>query len=201
MTNSVVRTDELAGRLAVGLLRLAAALDVATAGHASGQPHTMTEQQILLVLAQSGEAYSVAQVASRLAMSTAAVVSALGRLREDGLIRMDPTPSYDPDQMSVSLTEHGRALPPPLLNWAGQLLGNLADAPDAEQERLLRLVVDRIAALQRGGRLPVAKMCLTCRFFQPYAHPGGSDPHHCALVDAAFGHPQLRVHCPEQQQG
>jgi DNA-binding MarR family transcriptional regulator len=199
MTNSVVRTDELAGRLAVGLLRLAAALDAATTGHASGQPHTLTEQQMLLVLTRLDGPCSVEELASRLAMSTTAVVSTLGRLREDGLLTMDPAPSYGLDQMSVALTDRGRSLPPPLLNWAGQLLGSLAGAPDSEQERLLELVVERISMLQRRGRLPVARMCLTCRFFQPYAHAGQPDPHHCALVDAAFGHPALRVHCPEQQ--
>jgi DNA-binding MarR family transcriptional regulator len=199
MTNSTVRTDELAGRLAVGLLRLAAALDAATAGHGSGAPHTLTEQQVLLLLARLGVPCSVAELASRLAMSTTAVVATLGRLREDGLLTMNPAPSYDPDQMLVALTDRGRALPVPLLNWAGQLLGSLAEVPDREQERLLGLVVERITTLQRRGRMPVARMCLTCRFFQPYAHPGQPDPHHCALVDAAFGHPALRVHCPEQQ--
>jgi DNA-binding MarR family transcriptional regulator len=195
----VVRTDELAGRLAVGLLRLAAALDAATAGHASGQPHTLTEQQVLLVLARLGVPCSVEELAARLGMSTSAVVATLGRLREDGLLTMNPAPSYGPDQMLVALSEHGRTVPTPLLNWAGQLLGSLTEAPDSEQERLLALVVERITTLQRRGRLPIARMCLTCRFFQPYAHPGQPDPHHCALVDAAFGHPALRVHCPEQQ--
>src|SRR5512135_2854242 len=133
MTKSTVRTDELAGRLAVGLVRLAAALDAATGGHTAGQPHTLTEQQALLVLAKAGAPCSVAQLATRLAMSTSAAVSVLGRLREDGLVAMEPAPSYDPEQVSVSLTGRGRALPPPLLNWAGQLLGTLAEVPDEEQ--------------------------------------------------------------------
>ena len=199
MTHSVVRTDELADRLAVGLVRLAAALDAATAGHLSGQPHTLTEQQVLLVLARLDVPCSMADLAARLAMSAPSVVSAVGRLREDGLVRMEPAPSYDPGQVSVSLTEHGRSVPAPLLNWAGQLVGGLADAPAGEQRRLLALVVERIRAVQRRGRLPVARMCLNCRYFQPYAHAGQPDPHHCALVDAAFGHRALRVHCPEQQ--
>jgi DNA-binding MarR family transcriptional regulator len=199
MSNSVVRTDELAGRLAVGLLRLAAALEAATGGHVSGQPHTLIEQQVLLVLVRLGVPCSVEELASRLGMGTTAVVPMLSRLREDGLVTMNPSPSYGPDQVLVSLTDRGRALPPPLLNWAGQLLGSLAQAPEREQERLLGLVVERITTLQRRGRLPVARMCLTCRFFQPYQHAGQPDPHHCALVDAAFGHAALRVHCPEQQ--
>ncbi|HKT03863.1 MAG TPA: hypothetical protein VJT31_30400 [Rugosimonospora sp.] len=194
----MVRTDELAGRLAVGLVRLAAALDAATTGNADRQPHTLTEQQVLLVLAGRDGPCSVEELAARVAMTRALLVPVLSRLREDGLITMAPAPSYDPDQVSVALTERGRQLPPPLLNWAGRLLASLAEVPDGEQQRLLTLVVDRIVLLQRRGRLPVARMCLTCRFFQPYAHPGEPDPHHCALVNAAFGHAQLRVHCPEQ---
>jgi hypothetical protein len=50
-----------------------------------------------------------------------------------------------------------------------------------------------------AGADSVVKMCLTCRFFDGYAHPGAADPHHCRLVDAPFGHQLLRLRCPEQE--
>ena len=41
-------------------------------------------------------------------------------------------------------------------------------------------------------------MCVSCRFFQPHAHPEDAErPHHCAFVDAPFGDRALRVDCPE----
>jgi hypothetical protein len=55
--------------------------------------------------------------------------------------------------------------------------------------------------MQREGQIPVTKMCVTCRFFDGYAHPGSAEPHHCWLVDAPFGHQQLRLRCPEGQPG
>jgi hypothetical protein len=45
----------------------------------------------------------------------------------------------------------------------------------------------------------MSQMCVTCRFFRPYAHPGAAAPHHCALVDAPFGDAQIRLDCPEHQ--
>jgi len=60
-------------------------------------------------------------------------------------------------------------------------------------------VLDRILGMQRAGQIPVTKMCITCRFFEPYAHAGDDLPHHCHLVGAPFGPRQLRLRCPEQQ--
>jgi DNA-binding MarR family transcriptional regulator len=200
MTTSPYPTEELPDRLAVGLVRLAAALDAATHRHAPAEPHTLTEQQVLLMLAQHGRSFPLVDLATRLGMSVAGTLASVGRLRTDGLVVVNPAPSYSPDEVSVELTETGRGLPQPLLNWAGLLLERLDSLPSDEQQRLLGLVVGRIAALQRDGHIPVTRMCLNCRFFQPHSYVGQPRPHHCALVNAAFGHTELRLHCPEQQQ-
>jgi DNA-binding MarR family transcriptional regulator len=189
--------DEL---LAVGLVRLAVAMHEATDGHASGGPTTLVDQQVVLTLIQRGDPRSIEELASELGMSVTNLVEALGRLRDDGMVRLDPAPSYAPGHVRVSLTEQGRALPVPLLNWAAHLLGRLNDLPAEEESRLLATVRQHIARLQRRDAIPTARMCLTCRFFQPYAHAGEPRPHHCALVDAPFGHTHIRVHCPEQQE-
>jgi hypothetical protein len=67
------------------------------------------------------------------------------------------------------------------------------------QAQLLRLVLDRILSMQRSGQIPISRMCVTCRFFDPYVHAGTGLPHHCHLVDAPFGNRQLRLRCPEAQ--
>jgi DNA-binding MarR family transcriptional regulator len=200
MTATLFPTEELPDRLAVGLVRLAAALDAVTHRHASTEPHTLTEQQVLLLLAQRGEPYPLGELASRLGMSVAGTLASVGRLRGDGLVTVNPAPSYSPEEVGVELTELGRTVPQPLLNWAGLLLERLDSLPAEEQQRLLALVVGRIAALQRDGHIPVTRMCLNCRFFQPHTYVGQPQPHHCALVNAAFGHTELRLHCPEQQE-
>jgi hypothetical protein len=43
----------------------------------------------------------------------------------------------------------------------------------------------------------VAKMCVTCQFFQPNRYFGSERPHHCALVNAPFGDRHLRLNCAE----
>ena len=54
-----------------------------------------------------------------------------------------------------------------------------------------------IRTLQEKGRIPVARMCVSCRFFQPFRHDNPARPHHCAFVDAAFGDEELRLDCPD----
>lgn len=194
------RSDEDADRLAVGLVRLAAALEAAQPD-LGPRPYTLLEQQILLILGSHDRQVFLDGLAASLGMSVSATMTALSGLREAGLVRVTPKPSYRPSEMSVVLSEAGRQVPPVLLNWAGYLLRELTTHDGPEQQRLLDLVVDRIAALQRQSRIPVAGMCMTCRFFRPYQHLGDAEPHHCELVDAAFGHAHLRVRCPDQQGG
>jgi hypothetical protein len=64
-----------------------------------------------------------------------------------------------------------------------------------EREVFQRALVKMIRSLQIQGRIPVARMCLGCRFFRPYAHASSSAPHHCAFVDAPFGDAELRLDC------
>jgi len=56
-----------------------------------------------------------------------------------------------------------------------------------------------IAALQEQGRIPVARMCPTCRFFRPNVHDDPERPHHCAFVDAPFGDRSVRIDCPDHE--
>jgi hypothetical protein len=56
-----------------------------------------------------------------------------------------------------------------------------------------------IRPLQQGGEIPVSRMCLTCRFFRPHEHDDPAQPHHCAFVDAPFGHGQRRLDCADHQ--
>ena len=55
-----------------------------------------------------------------------------------------------------------------------------------------------INVIDRSFR-PVKQALFGRAHFDGYAHPGTADPHHCRLVDAAFGHQLLRLRCPEQE--
>ncbi|GAA0959197.1 MarR family winged helix-turn-helix transcriptional regulator [Virgisporangium aurantiacum] len=192
--------DSLTNRLAAGLVRVAvtAQTDTVAPGEEPKIERTVAQQQMLLLLARRAETYRLTELASLLGMTVRTAVSTSGALAREGLVQMRPSPSYAPDEVRVILTTKGRAAVPELANWADALLGEVENLDEAAQEKVLNLVTDQIAALQRAGRIPVTRICLTCRFFDGYAHPGTNLPHHCHYVDAAFGYRELRLRCPEQ---
>jgi len=192
-----VDPEHTASRLATGLARVAVAVHAAGNGAEPGLERTIAQQQVLLLLSRRRQIYPLTELSADLGMTSEATLSAIATLSREGLVTMGPSPSYAPQDVRVALTEQGRATSPELLNWAADLLAELHNLDEGGQRKLLSVVTDQIRRLQRQGHIPVTKMCVTCRFFDGYAHPGSADPHHCWLVDGAFGHQQLRLRCPE----
>lgn len=189
--------DHTASRLATGLARVAVAVHAAGNDPAASLERTIAQQQVLLVLSRRRDVYPLTDLSTDLGMTPQATLSAIATLSREGLVSMCPSPSYAPQDVRVTLTERGRASSPELLNWAADLLAELHNLDDDGQRRLLWVVTEQIRRLQRQGQIPITKMCVTCRFFDGYAHSGSPEPHHCWLVDGAFGHQQLRLRCPE----
>jgi DNA-binding MarR family transcriptional regulator len=194
---SSVDFEALPHRLATGLARVAVAMHLAADDPAAGLERTLAQQQLLLLLSRRRDGYALADLAADAGMTAAATESAIGTLVREGLVVMRPAASA-PDVL-VRITDQGRAQAPELLHWASDLLAELRNLDEVGQRQLLHVVTDHIRRLQQQGQIPVVKMCLTCRFFDGYAHPGAVDPHHCRLVDAPFGHQLLRLRCPEQE--
>jgi DNA-binding MarR family transcriptional regulator len=191
--------DAATQRLATGLVRMAVAVRSVGTPNA-GLERTLAQQQVLLLLVRRKDVYPLAALASDLGMSTTDTHAAVTTLAREGLVTVDPSPSYAPTQVRVALTERGRAQSPEVLNWAADLLGELQNLDLAGERQLLNVVTTQIRQMQQHGEIPVTKMCVTCRFFEGYAHPGTDEPHHCWLVGAPFGHQALRVRCPEAEQ-
>jgi DNA-binding MarR family transcriptional regulator len=195
-----VDPDSIASRLAAGLVRVAVTTqnDTIPVGEPPTVERTVAQQQMLLILARRAETYRLTELASLLGMTLQAVVSTSSALAREGLVQMRPSPSYAPDEVRIILTAKGRNAVPELANWADALLGEVEHLDEKAQRKVLELVTQQIVALQRQGRIPVTRICLTCRFFDGYAHPGTSQPHHCWYVDAPFGYRELRLRCTEQ---
>ena len=202
--------DIISNRLATGLARVAVAIRLAGGDEAAGLERTLAQQQVLLVLTRRHQdswrsgigrhgATSLEDLAAELGMTEPDVLAALDTLVREGLVLLAPSPSYAAHRVSVELTAKARTQPPELLNWAADLLAEMDALNAADQRHLLSVVAERILSLQRAGEIPVTKMCVTCRFFGPYEHPDAVGPHHCHLVDAPFGHRQLRLRCPEAE--
>lgn len=186
--------------LAAGLARVAVAVQ-ATDPDASGLERTFAQQQVLLVLGRSREPRRLTALSADLGMTTQSLLAAVNTLVEEGLVAMDPAPSFSPSEVLVSLTEAGRAVPEEPLNWAADLLDELHNLDALRRQHLLDVVTNKIRHLQQADQIPVTKMCVTCRFFESYAYPGSGQPHHCWLVGSPFGHQDLRLRCPEAKPG
>jgi DNA-binding MarR family transcriptional regulator len=188
--------DAVTQRLATGLVRMAVAAR-ASGTPAAGLERTLAQQQVLLLLSRRHDVYPLASLAADIGMTTQATHAAVTTLAREGLVTIDPSPSYAPSQVRVALTERGRAAAPETLNWAADILGELQNLDHSGERHLLTVVTTQIRRMQQHGDIPVTKMCVSCRFFEGYAHPGTDEPHHCWLVEAPFGHQALRVRCPE----
>ncbi|MBX6357623.1 MAG: hypothetical protein IRZ05_17445 [Micromonosporaceae bacterium] len=184
----------LAQRLAAGLARVAVAVQAAGNAQAAGLERTFAQQQILLLLGRREDDYLLTGLAEELGLTRQAALDAIGTLVREGLVSVDGPP----DQVRVGLTATGRAQVPESVNWAGELLGEMHRLEPAEQHRLLAVVIGWITTLQQRGQIPISQMCMTCRFFDGYAHPGSSRPHHCHYVDAPLGWNDVRLRCPDQ---
>lgn len=191
--------DSSAHQLATGLVRVAVAVRQSDDPAAAGLERTLAQQQVLLLLSRRREVYPLDELSADLGMNAQTTLAAVSTLVREGLVGMDPSPSYAPHDVRVSLTQRGRDQSPELLHWAADLLAELGNLDEAGQRQLLTVVVGQIRQLQLAGQIPVTQMCVTCRFFDGYAHAGTPEPHHCWLVDTPFGHAQLRLRCPEQE--
>jgi DNA-binding MarR family transcriptional regulator len=190
--------EPVAVRLAHGLSRAAVAIDIA-GDEVAGLERTFAQQLVLLHLRQRYGAFRLDELARGVGMTPTDTLTAVGTLAREGLAAISPTPSYTPHEVRVTLTERGREEAPELLNWAAELLVEIDRLSEDDQRMLLGEVLNRIVGMQRAGQIPVTRMCISCRFFQPYAHADAPLPHHCHLVDGPFGHRQLRLRCPEQE--
>jgi hypothetical protein len=88
------------------------------------------------------------------------------------------------------------ALPDPLQDAFGAL------TPD-EQEIFYRAAMKMIRGLQETGALPVSRMCVRCRHFEPFRAAEGESghPHFCHLAGSPLADRHLRLECPEHQAG
>ncbi len=140
----------------------------------------------------------VGRLAREFDLTRATVSDAVGALERKGLVSREPWPG-DGRVATLRLTPAGKALAGELSTWAEVIRERLEGTPAEEKEVVLRFLMGLIGSLQRAGVISVARMCVTCRFFRPDAHPGGDAPHHCALLDAPLAVADLRTDCPEHE--
>lgn len=150
------------------------------------------------LLHHDAEQRRVGRLAREFGVSAATVSDAVATLEEKGLLGREPWPE-DGRVATLGLTAAGERTAEVLSDWAEEVRAHLGGIRPEEKEVVMRSLMDLIASLQGAGVIGLSRMCVTCRFFRPGAHPESASPHHCALLDAPLAGTDLRVDCPEHE--
>ena len=187
----------MASRVAVGLNKLGLALKSQAWVGAGERGLTPTQGQILTLLRTRGDrALRLTQVAEQLAISPPTASDSVRALVEKGLVRKARAKD-DARAVALELTVTGHGEAQQAAAWPDFLLKAVDTLTPAEQEVFLTSLIKMIGALVERAQIPMQRMCVVCRHFQPGVHADRQASHHCKLVDAPLGSRHLRLDCPE----
>jgi DNA-binding MarR family transcriptional regulator len=183
-------------RIATGLHKIGLVLR-----NAAWQDHrrsglTPTQAQLLLAAASDERARTLSELAAEIGVTAPTASDSLSALESKGLVEKGRAPG-NARALAVRPTPAGRRLAGRLALWPDFLMTALEELDAADRSAFQRALVKMIRSLQVQGRIPVARMCVGCTFFRPYAHAETQSPHHCAFVDAPFGDAELRIDCAD----
>lgn len=185
-------------RIREALSRLATALRADDWLRAKAAGINPTQYAILDCLQGRADGLGVKDIAFQLGVSQPTATDSIAALERKALVVKQASPT-DRRAVHVALTKDGRAA-----LRAGQAMDGVAATataalPATDKETLLVLLITLIRQLQEAGAIPIQRMCVSCRHFRPYAHSDAARPHHCNLVDAAFGQRDLRIDCRDHE--
>jgi DNA-binding MarR family transcriptional regulator len=183
-------------RVTIGLAKIGIALKQQAWAEAGGRGLTPTQGQVLALLRANPDGLRLGALAEQLGVTAATTSDSVTALQRKGLVTKEPM-AGDGRGVIVLLTPTGTREAAAAAAWPDFLLEAVGELSSIEQATFLRALVSMIRTLQDKGRIPVARMCVSCRFFRPYQHDDPARPHHCACVDAPFGDGELRLDCPD----
>lgn len=186
-------------QVTVGLTKLGIAMKSRAWQETGMRGLTPTQAQVLALLhVRSRGSMRLSQLAAGLGVTAATMSEAVETLVRKGLVEK-AREAEDGRALRITLTEAGRHEADRVAGWPDFLHAGLEALTPDEQVIFLRGIIKIIRTLQERGLIPVAQMCVTCRFFRPNVHADPVRPHHCAFVDAPFGDQHLRIECPDYQ--
>jgi DNA-binding MarR family transcriptional regulator len=198
MNNSALSpdsTNEIDHHILIGLEKIGMALKSQSWQDAGQQGLTPTQGQILNLLVNTG-GVGLSEVAKNLGVTAATASDAVAALVDKGLVQKTRSPA-DGRAIAITLTTSGQQSAGQTATWSNFLLTSMDELSAEEKVIFLRGLIKIIKKLQEQGKISVAKMCVTCSFFQPDRYPDSEQPHHCGLVDAPFADGNLRITCAE----
>ncbi|MBW6422449.1 MarR family transcriptional regulator [Rhizobium sp. XQZ8] len=185
-------------RIREGLSRIAMALRVDEWKKAKDVGLNPTQLAILALLEGRKDGLNVKEIAAHLGVSQPTATDSIAALEKKQRLEKRAEQG-DRRAVRVYLTPMGLAALQPDTgdSLAEQAVGSL---DKLEQQQLLLTLIKMIRHLQESDAIPVQRMCVTCRYFAPFAHPDAGQPHHCHFVNAAFGQRELRVDCRDHEE-
>src|SRR5215216_5708913 len=183
-------------RVTTGLAKVGLALKQQAWAEAGGRGLTPTQGRVLALLRANPDGLRLGQLAGQVGVTAATTSDSVGALVRKGLVTKAAL-AGDGRAVVVRLTPAGAREAAAAAAWPDFLLEAVGELSGDEQAGFLRGLVTMIRTLQVKGRIPVARMCVSCQFFRPFEHDDPAAPHHCAFVDAPFGDGELRLDCPD----
>lgn len=180
-------------QIVAGLTQLASFLRMSGWRDAAPLGLTPTQGTCLSLLENRGP-NRVTALAKLLGVTQATASDVIAALERKGLVIRQADPA-DGRAIQVRLTQEGWALAARMSAPPAPLAKAVEALDEQESAGMRRALSKIILELQEAGAIEPQRLCLTCRFFQPYKHSDAAKPHHCAFVDAAFGDASLRLDC------
>lgn len=193
------RTASVEQRIAQALAKLGLALKHQTWQQATEEGLSPTQGQLLGLLAPVDGGLTASELAERLGVSLPTVSESVKSLESKGLLTRAPDPRH-PRASLLTPTARGRRAATKARAWPEFLAASASALSVNEREAFLSGLLKMIGALQRSGEIPTSRMCFSCVHFVPLAHDGPT-PHHCQLIDSPIASHEVRVDCPEHEQG
>ena len=186
-------------KIVAALERLSQAFRVLLQEEAQRQSLSPIQARFLVhLLHHSDELGRVGRLAAEFGLSRATVSDAVGTLEAKSLVYREPW-LRDRRVATLRLTAEGKEVAAGLSGWADVVEEQLGSFAPGEKEAVMRFLMRLISELQGAGVITVARMCVSCRYFSPDAHPRSASPHHCALLDLPLSGADLRTDCPEHE--
>jgi DNA-binding MarR family transcriptional regulator len=199
MTSFDDHSTPLPRRLREGIERLAAVMRSEQWSAANAIGLNPTQANVLALLAaRYPDGLRVKAIAEYLGVSQPTATDSLAALERKHLITKEIAPS-DSRAISVRISPEGQGALRSIAETPSAMEVALGGIGADEQGQMLRLLIKVIRDLQQTGRMPVQRVCVTCRHFQPYRYCDAANPHHCAFVNAAFGDRHLRLDCADHE--
>lgn len=191
--------DDIDSKIAAALERLSQAFRVLLWEKTKSHNLSPIQIQILVhLLYHSEEPATIGRIAAQFSLTPATVSDAVKTLAQKALVVRAALKS-DRRTTSVNLTTSGRKIAEKLAIWANIIRDNISRFDESDRLVVMRFLMELIEALQGAGVISVARMCITCRFFQSNANPASETPYHCQLMDKPLANSALRLDCPEHE--